>query len=144
MIQVTKAKVNLTEQTVRELLNAIEKAKEITTFTDKPFPEGDMMTHEHLLHKRERGEILVESEYTGIQYVINLEKRPHSQDSLGYHLNPGHPSKPPVEIGKDGRCMCGQGDKCPLGRGGMQLKCTKAELEAAGIPIKVSYLTDKK
>ena len=42
MIQVTGAKVNLTEQTVRELLSAIEEAKKITTFTDEPMPDGDM------------------------------------------------------------------------------------------------------
>ncbi len=89
MIKVTGATVNLTEQTVRELLSAIEKAKGITTFTDKPMPEGDMMTAEHLKHMRERGTILVESSHTGIKFSIDIEKRPHSQESLGYMLNPG-------------------------------------------------------
>lgn len=130
MIQITGAKVNLTEQTVHELLRAIEKAKEITTFTDEPFPEGDMDTETHTRLMRERGVIIVKSQYSDIKYHISLEKRPQSQESLGYQLAPGSSV---VRIGTDGRCLCKQSDKCPLGRSGMQLRCTKEELEAAGI-----------
>lgn len=36
-------------------------------------------------------------------------------------------------IGSDGRCTCSCGDPCPLGRAGSALRCTKEELEAAGV-----------
>lgn len=36
----------------------------------------------------------------------------------------------PIIIGPDGRCTCSCGDKCPLGRRGMELRCTEGELEA--------------
>ena len=33
-----------------------------------------------------------------------------------------------ITIGPDGRCQCECGDKCPLGKTGMTLRCTKQEL----------------
>lgn len=87
MIQVTGAKVNLTEQTVRELLSAIEEAKKITTFTNEPMPDGDIDIETHIKLMRERGEILVKSPHNGIQYAISLEKGQHTQESMGYRLN---------------------------------------------------------
>ena len=130
MIQVTEATVKLTEQTVRELLSAVEEAKKITTFTNDPLPEGVMDTGTHTRFMRERGEIAVRSQYDNIEYQIEIEKRPHSQESLGYRLVLGSDV---VRVGKDGRCLCKQSDKCPLGRSGSELRCTKEELEAAGI-----------
>jgi len=38
-----------------------------------------------------------------------------------------------VVIGEDGRCMCSCADPCPLGRVGSSYRCTKGELEAAGV-----------
>jgi hypothetical protein len=38
-----------------------------------------------------------------------------------------------VIIGDDGRCMCSCADPCPLGKAGMQYRCTKEELEARGV-----------
>ena len=86
MIQVKQGTVKLTEQTVRELLSAIEEAKKVTTFTNDPLPDGDMDTETFIRLKRERGEILVRSQYSGIEYAIGIEKRPHTQESLGYKL----------------------------------------------------------
>jgi hypothetical protein len=40
----------------------------------------------------------------------------------------------PVVIGEDGRCMCSCADPCPLHKSGLAYRCTKQELEAAGIP----------
>lgn len=40
----------------------------------------------------------------------------------------------PIKIGKDGRCQCHCGMTCPLGRSGMELRCTRDELQSAGIP----------
>lgn len=37
-----------------------------------------------------------------------------------------------IKIGKDGRCQCSCGDICPLGKTGMEYRCSKYELEAAG------------
>ncbi len=41
----------------------------------------------------------------------------------------------PVEIGADGRCMCSCADPCALHRSGMEYRCTREELIAAGIPV---------
>lgn len=41
----------------------------------------------------------------------------------------------PKKILKDGRCDCGCADKCPLGRVGSSLRCTKEELISAGIDV---------
>lgn len=38
-----------------------------------------------------------------------------------------------VIIGSDGRCTCSCADPCPLGKAGMQYRCTKEELEARGV-----------
>lgn len=37
------------------------------------------------------------------------------------------------EIGRDGRCMCTCGTPCPLGKVGTTYRCTKEELESAGV-----------
>ena len=39
----------------------------------------------------------------------------------------------PVEIASDGRCKCSCSTPCPLGKSGSEYRCTKEELEAAGI-----------
>jgi len=97
MITVNGGSVYLTEQTVRELLSAIEKAKKVTEFTNDPMPDGDMCEDYHTLLKRERGQITVSSTYSGIKYVIDVEKRPHSMESLGYKLDMGEKPKPAEE-----------------------------------------------
>lgn len=45
------------------------------------------------------------------------------------------PGKDPVKIGKDGLCKCDCGTTCPLGRMGMEMRCTATELEIRGIEI---------
>jgi hypothetical protein len=37
-----------------------------------------------------------------------------------------------VNVGPDGLCECSCGDPCPLGKSGMETRCTRAELEKAG------------
>lgn len=39
----------------------------------------------------------------------------------------------PIEILKDGRCGCNCGTPCPLGKTGSLSRCTKRELESAGV-----------
>lgn len=36
---------------------------------------------------------------------------------------------------KGGRCLCTCGTMCPLGRMGMAIRCTKEELEKAGVLV---------
>jgi YopX protein len=36
----------------------------------------------------------------------------------------------PIKIGKDGRCHCDCGDKCPLEKSGMEYRCTEEELQS--------------
>ncbi len=43
--------------------------------------------------------------------------------------------EPTIVIGRDGRCVCTCGTKCPLGYTGTMGRCTKAELLRAGIPV---------
>lgn len=44
--------------------------------------------------------------------------------------------KKAIPIATDGRCKCNCGTKCPLGRTGMEYRCTAEELTAAGVKIK--------
>lgn len=86
MLTIKKGTLKITEQTVKELMWAIEKAKHEITFTDEPMPDGDMdMDTFHQL-RAERGEILVTSEYAPLDFLVLLEVRPHSQESVGYTL----------------------------------------------------------
>lgn len=132
MIKVKSGTVSLTEQTVKEIMRAIEEAKKVTEFTDEPMPEGDMDTGSYIRLKRERGTILVKSPFMEIEYSISLETKPQTQESAGYKLELG---KGAVQIGKDGRCQCSCADECPLGRRGMGYRCTEEELKSAGIQI---------
>lgn len=59
-----------------------------------------------------------------------------SVDKLAALRKAANPEEPVVYIGNDGRCQCDCGTKCPLGRAGMETRCTKEELEAAGIRTK--------
>lgn len=43
-----------------------------------------------------------------------------------------------ILIKTDGRCGCTCGDVCPLGRMGMQLRCTADDLLLCGVPIHFS------
>lgn len=86
MIKVDKGTVHLTEQTIKEIQIAIEKAKKELTFTNDPMPDGDMDTKTFQKLKAQRGEILVQSSYSGIDFSVSVEKFPHTQESLGYKL----------------------------------------------------------
>ncbi len=86
MLTINKGTLKLTEQTVKELMWAIEEAKKETTFTDDPMPNDDMDMDTYYRLKRERGEIFVSSEYAPLDFFISLEVRPNSQESVGYSL----------------------------------------------------------
>lgn len=49
-----------------------------------------------------------------------------------------------VLIGKDGRCTCSCGDPCPLGRVGSMYRCTKQELETAGVKTEMEPVSKEK
>jgi hypothetical protein len=41
----------------------------------------------------------------------------------------------PIKIGPDGRCTCDGSFTCPLGRVGMELRCTETELRSRGFRV---------
>ena len=86
MIKVDKATVQVSEQTVKEFMKAIEKAKETIEFTDEPIPDGDMSTEMYNRYKAARGEVIVSSPYAPVKFQIAIEKNPHTQESCGYAL----------------------------------------------------------
>ena len=43
--------------------------------------------------------------------------------------------KKPVPVYLDGRCGCSCADPCPLGKRGVQERCTQKELKAAGVAV---------
>ena len=86
MIEIEKAQVYITEQTVKELMAAIEKAKEETEFISEPMSDEDMDQETHRAGMRKRGTIFVESRYSRISFKIYLETEPNTQESLGYRL----------------------------------------------------------
>lgn len=67
MAQIIVAEVFITEQSVRELMKAIEEAKEKNFVT-----------------------IDVESVLSDIRFVINIESEPHTQESVRYYLKKGY------------------------------------------------------
>ena len=58
--------VTLTEQTIRELLSAIEESKH----DKKVVPD----------------QVVVGSKYSNVTFTINLEEESHQQESLGYKI----------------------------------------------------------
>lgn len=86
MITIRKGTLKITEQSVRELMAAIKKAKDEITFTEDPMPNDDMDTETFYRLKAERGEILVTSEHAPLDFLVLLEVRPKSQESVGYKL----------------------------------------------------------
>jgi len=85
-IVVKDATVIISEQTVKELVCAMEKAREEIEFTDEPMPDGDMDIENYKRLKAKRGEILVSSYYDNTTFAINLETTSHTQESQGYKL----------------------------------------------------------
>lgn len=91
MITVEKAKIVLTETTVREILAAIEKAKaEEAPFEDFPrMPGADSTPADYKRYQLRRGIIHVIpgcSSTSGFHFEVELETRPHTQESQGYRL----------------------------------------------------------
>ena len=84
MIKVEKGVVEITEVTAREIIRAIDRAKEEVEFTDEPLPDGDMAVETYKQKLKECGTIFVESPFSGISFKVRVEKRPCSQESLGY------------------------------------------------------------
>ena len=84
-ISVRKANVMITEQTIKELTGAVAKAKE------QGFEE-----------------IIITSEFSGVQFIVYMETKPHTQESLGYRLTRGikseekSQSKDDVEVEEKG------------------------------------------
>jgi len=89
MIKVRNAEVILTEQTVKELIQAIEKAKKEVEFTrtNEPMDGYDMSTEQFIEERKKRGEIRVRSTFSNIEYVILINGGSNeNQESLGYKL----------------------------------------------------------
>jgi len=61
-IEIKEGVIKLTEQTVRELLRAVEDSRALG-----------------------RDEVMVESPYSGISFVVHNEIKPHTQESLRYN-----------------------------------------------------------
>lgn len=87
MITVKSGEVNLTEQTLKELMTAVNKAKDEVEFITNPIASGDMSINHFHQEQKKRGIIRVRSKYSGIEYKINLEVGAYeNQESLGYKL----------------------------------------------------------
>ncbi len=86
VLTVNKATVTLDEQTVKELVKAIEEAKQTLRFTNDPMPYGDMSENDYIRHKAHRGDILVKSPHSGIAFSISLEIGGNISESAGYEL----------------------------------------------------------
>ena len=62
-VYVSKIKVKLTEQTLQEIVRAVNTVNRVK-------------------HKSVR----VVSEYSNVSFVVDLELKPHTQESIGYRL----------------------------------------------------------
>ena len=72
MIRITAGTVTMSEQTLRELVRAVEKAKDEIEFTDEPMPNEDMETKQFIHEQARRGKIRVESPASEISFVVEL------------------------------------------------------------------------
>ena len=88
MIKIKQAEICVSEQTVRELLKAIDEAKATIVFSDvnKPMPDGDMSRCQYESEQRKRGNILVSSSNNSLKFRIKVETLPQTQESSGYKL----------------------------------------------------------
>lgn len=43
-----------------------------------------------------------------------------------------------IKMASDGRCACSCADECPLGRTGATLRCTREELDRAGVSMEMA------
>ena len=81
------AEVSITEQTLKELMNAVTEAKNLGGFTKEPMPDGDMSQKDYIDEQRKRGIIRVKSEFSKINFKIALDGgKNENQESLGYRL----------------------------------------------------------
>jgi len=91
MIKVKSAQVHLNEQTIKELMKAMEQAKTEVEFTNEPIPDGDMSESDYVEEMKKRGRLTVRSLYSPIEYIIRLDtvvitEERSTQESLGYKL----------------------------------------------------------
>ena len=87
MLEVREAIIKLSEQTVRELISAVDKAKANYAFDETiEIPNHDMTeeAHDNLLFKK--GIIKIKSNYSKEWFIVKLETTPQTQESLGYRL----------------------------------------------------------
>jgi len=87
MLKIEKAVFSITEQTLKELVEACVEARKTIEFTDEPMPDGDMPTETFHRLQAERGIIRVTSEFGPIDFQIKLETTKHTQESAGYRLD---------------------------------------------------------
>jgi len=85
MITVRDAEVSLTEQTIREILRAIELVKAGTEFTNEAMPDK-LAEGEGIIEEKKRGIIRIKSPYSKISFKVRIETKPQTQESLGYKL----------------------------------------------------------
>ena len=81
------ATVHISETDLREILKAMDRAKEVVgMFTTEPMPDYDMDQGLYEAEKQQRGEVEVSSviSKTFPKFVIQLEREPHTQESVGY------------------------------------------------------------
>ncbi len=87
-IKVGVALVTLTETTLKQILAAVEQAREEIEFTDDPMPDGDMDTKTYVRERARRGAIRVGSNYGTVAFEILLNKTQMSCESLDYRFRP--------------------------------------------------------
>lgn len=86
-VKVEKATIKISETTLRELLLEIDREKERGGFIDDPPLSCDMSIEDAIEEDRKRGKLLIESKYSPIKFLIDVEIKPNTQESLGYHLH---------------------------------------------------------
>ena len=91
MIRVTGAVVELTERTLRAMVEAVEQAKTEVDFITAPMPQGDMTTSSYINERARRGAIRVESSYSDVVFEIGISNTMHDAENVGYKLRPIEP-----------------------------------------------------
>jgi hypothetical protein len=78
--------IKITEQGLRDVLAAVDKAKEQLAFTTEPMPDGDMSMLQFTREKMLRGLIPVTSPCSQFKFQVMVNVRNDESESMGWNI----------------------------------------------------------
>ena len=76
--------IKISEEGLREVLAAVDKAKAEVEFITDPMPDGDMEVAQYNCEKMKRGLILVTSPCSQFKFQVLVDTRTRDTESMGW------------------------------------------------------------